>query len=101
MSNEYHFITRWRLDATVEEVDEVLGDALDLSRWWPAVAANHRWAMATGEKSLRLELARRRAATAAERAAVEPPPGPAGSAPWMVAGALVIVTAGLVYLASR
>lgn len=42
----------------------------------PVFAANHRWAMARGEESLRLELRRRRARTDAERAAVPPPPGP-------------------------
>ena len=42
----------------------------------PAFAANHRWAMARGEESLRLELRRRRAATDAQRDAVPPPPGP-------------------------
>jgi hypothetical protein len=42
----------------------------------PVFAANHRWAMARGEESLRLELRRRRARTEAERAAVPPPPGP-------------------------
>jgi Polyketide cyclase / dehydrase and lipid transport len=41
----------------------------------PVFAANHRWAMAQGEKSLKLELARRRAGSEAERAAVPPPPG--------------------------
>ena len=33
----------------------------------PIFAANHRWAMACGEESVRLELARRRAASAEER----------------------------------
>ncbi len=42
----------------------------------PIFAANHRWAMARGEESLRLELARRRARTPAERATVPAPPGP-------------------------
>jgi hypothetical protein len=42
----------------------------------PAFAANHRWAMARGEESLRLELRRNRASTAEQRAAVPPPPGP-------------------------
>jgi hypothetical protein len=43
----------------------------------PIFAANHRWAMAQGEKSLRLELARRRAAgeAAATAAAIPAPPG--------------------------
>jgi len=42
----------------------------------PVFAANHRWAMARGEESLRLELLRSRASTAEELAAVPPPPGP-------------------------
>jgi hypothetical protein len=42
----------------------------------PAFAANHRWAMARGEESLKLELRRRRALTDAERARVPAPPGP-------------------------
>lgn len=36
-SNEYHFVTRWRVPGTVEEVADVLGDAEDLARWWPSV----------------------------------------------------------------
>ena len=40
----------------------------------PVFGANHRWAMARGDESLRLELARRRATTDAERAAVPQPP---------------------------
>jgi hypothetical protein len=57
----------------------------------PLFEANHRWAMAQGEASLRLELARRRATTEAARAAVPPPPGPvtyAGVA--LVAGAAAV-----------
>ncbi len=43
----------------------------------PIFAANHRWAMARGEESLRLEIARRRAAgKPAELAAIARPPGP-------------------------
>ncbi len=40
----------------------------------PVFAANHRWAMARGEESLRLELRRRRATTESERRLVPPPP---------------------------
>ena len=36
-ANEYHFITHWRVESTVEEVSDVLGDPLDLTRWWPSV----------------------------------------------------------------
>lgn len=170
-SNDYHFITRWRVRGTPQEVSDILADPLDLPRWWPAVylrvreieagdasgvgrrielftkgwlpytllwqftstgnnypygfeieatgdfvgrgvwtiepdgdwvnltydwriradkpllrslsfllkpifAANHRWAMARGEESLKLELARRRAATPEERAKIAAPPGP-------------------------
>jgi hypothetical protein len=42
----------------------------------PIFAANHGWAMARGEESLRLELARRRARSGEERAQVPPPPQP-------------------------
>src|SRR5262249_22356738 len=43
----------------------------------PMFSANHRWAMAQGEQSLRLELRRRRAKTAEEHASIPNPPGPA------------------------
>jgi hypothetical protein len=36
-SNEYHFITDWRVESTVEEISNVLGNGLDLVRWWPSV----------------------------------------------------------------
>jgi hypothetical protein len=43
----------------------------------PIFGANHHWAMARGEESLRLELARRRAAADPTiLAAIPPPPGP-------------------------
>jgi hypothetical protein len=42
----------------------------------PVFSANHRWAMARGEESLRLELRRRRAASDEERRRVPPPPPP-------------------------
>jgi hypothetical protein len=169
-SNDYSFLTIWRVAGDVEEVTAVLGDGESLPRWWPAVyldvrsvqpgdergvgrvldlytkgwlpytlrwtltitepitnsgfaltadgdlvgtgrwtftqdgpevvityewnvsankpllrrfsrlfkpafAANHKWAMAKGEQSLRLELRRRRATTDQERAAIPPPPG--------------------------
>lgn len=163
-TNEYVFVTRWRVEASVEEVSAILDDAEALPRWWPSVylevrklpdgsvdlytkgwlpytlrwqfrvtdsrkpygfsleasgdlvgrgvwtlrqdgrfadveydwrvradkpllrhgsfvfkplfAANHRWAMARGEESLKLELQRRHARTAAELAAVPAPPPP-------------------------
>lgn len=42
----------------------------------PIFAANHRWTLARGEESLKLELARRRAPNTEEAARIAPPPGP-------------------------
>ncbi|HEX8088110.1 MAG TPA: SRPBCC family protein [Blastocatellia bacterium] len=170
-SNDYRFVTRWRVEGTVNEVADILKDAAALPRWWPSVyldvqvleqgdengvgkivslytkgwlpytltwqfriteshyphgfslealgdftgrgtwaleqdgahvnvtydwkvsadkpllsalsfllkpvfSANHKWAMARGEESLRLELARCRARTPEEFARVPLPPGP-------------------------
>ena len=36
-ANNYHFVTHWRVESTVEEVSDVLGNAVDLTRWWPSV----------------------------------------------------------------
>src|ERR1044071_4061693 len=170
-SNDYHFITHWRVEGTINEVADILKDAESLPRWWPSVyldvkvlepgdsrgigkvvslytkgwlpytlrwefrvtesnyphgfsleawgdfdgrgiwtleqdgevvnvtydwklradkpllrmlsflfkpifSANHHWAMARGEESLKLELARRHARTPEEAARIPLPPGP-------------------------
>jgi Polyketide cyclase / dehydrase and lipid transport len=67
----------------------------------PVFAANHRWAMSRGLESLRLELKRRRAGTAAARARVAAPPRPARSGAVFVAVAAASVLAGLVYRRAR
>lgn len=36
-SNDYHFITNWRVKSTREAIIEVFSDPLDLVRWWPSV----------------------------------------------------------------
>src|ERR1044071_10446071 len=36
-SNEYHFITHWRVRGTVDEVMQIISDAPALARWWPSV----------------------------------------------------------------
>ena len=195
-SNEYQFLSRWRVEATCGEVADVLGDPLALVRWWPAVylaveelappradgtgrrvrlhttgwlpytlwwefevtksryphgitlvatgdfdgrgiwsfvqdgqfvdisydwrisaekpllrrlsavlkplfESNHRWAMAQGEESLRLELARRRATSDALRRAIPPPPGPITYAGVALIGAGVAAGAGAFYLLRR
>lgn len=34
---EYHFITRWRFQATPEELFSILSQPLEYPRWWPSV----------------------------------------------------------------
>jgi len=69
----------------------------------PIFEANHRWAMARGEESLRLELLRRRATSDAVRAGVASPPGPvtyAGVA--VIAGVVAVgVAVGFLIVRSR
>src|SRR5258708_2737497 len=36
-ANEYHFVTNWRVESTLEEVFDVLDKPTDLVRWWPSV----------------------------------------------------------------
>jgi hypothetical protein len=36
-ANGYHFVTHWRVHASVEQTRSVLGNAADLPRWWPTV----------------------------------------------------------------
>ena len=36
-SSDYHFVTRWRVESTVDEVYDVLSEPTDLVRWWPSV----------------------------------------------------------------
>jgi hypothetical protein len=196
MSNEYVFLTRWRVAGTCGEVADVLDDPTALARWWPSVylrieelrapdpgglgrrvrlhtkgwlpytlrwnsevvesrypygftlvatgdfdgrgvwtfeqdgpfvnvtydwrlraekpllknlsfllkplfEANHRWAMAQGEESLALELARRRATSEAARAKVPPPPGPITYAGVALVGGALAIGATLAYLMLR
>lgn len=69
----------------------------------PVFGANHRWAMDQGEESLRLELARRHAATPEERAGIPSPPGPTPAVTPRVVATLgvVIVGAGVLYRLRR
>jgi len=196
MSNQYEFLTRWRVEGTCGEVADILGDPLELPRGWPSVylhvaelrpadanglgrrvrlhtkgwlpytltwefeivesryphgstlvasgdfdgrgvwtfeqngafvdatydwrlsaekpllrnlsfllkpifEANHRWAMARGEESLKLELARRRATSDSARAAIPAPPGPVTYAGAAIIGGAVVIGAGLGYLMLR
>lgn len=37
MTNQYYFITRWRVRATAEEVFAIISEPLEYPRWWPSV----------------------------------------------------------------
>jgi hypothetical protein len=37
MLNDYYFVTRWRVPAAAEEVYDIMHDAAQYPRWWPAV----------------------------------------------------------------
>jgi hypothetical protein len=67
----------------------------------PLFEFNHRWAMAQGEKSLALELRRRRAVSDRERADVPMPPQPVSYAGVAVLAAVGAAGAGLAYLLVR
>ncbi len=67
----------------------------------PLFEANHRWAMAQGEASLKLELARRRATSEADRAQIPAPPGPVTYAAVVLVGGAAFVLGTLAYLLVR
>ena len=37
MTIDYHFVTEWRVEATLDEVKAILGDGPSLPQWWPSV----------------------------------------------------------------
>jgi hypothetical protein len=67
----------------------------------PLFAWNHRWAMQRAEEGIRLELARRRATTPAERDAVPLPPLPATKAPAPLIGGVIVVVGLFIFLRRR
>ena len=36
-TNDYHFVTTWRIPASPDEISAVLSDAAGLASWWPSV----------------------------------------------------------------
>ena len=36
-ANHYHFVTHWRVRASLQEVSLIIGNPVDLPRWWPSV----------------------------------------------------------------
>jgi hypothetical protein len=67
----------------------------------PLFEANHRWAMARGEESLRLELLRRRAMSRPDREAIPLPPGPITYSGLLLVAGAAAIGAGLTYLIVR
>lgn len=67
----------------------------------PVFEANHRWAMAQGEESLKLELARRRAVNLEAARAIPPPPGPITYAGVAVLGGATFLGAGALWVVTR
>lgn len=68
----------------------------------PVFALNHRWAMAQGETSLKLELQRIKARSYEEALQVPPPPGPEPEArAWAVLGSGLLLSLGLLWLGLR
>ncbi|MEP6993393.1 MAG: SRPBCC family protein [Acidobacteriota bacterium] len=67
----------------------------------PLLEFNHRWAMRQGEESLRLELARLRCASPAERAQIAPPPAPTDSSALLLAASGVALGAAALFLTRR
>lgn len=39
-SNDYHFVTHWRVKSTREEITEIFSNSVELVRWWPSVYLN-------------------------------------------------------------
>src|SRR5262245_53306520 len=50
--NDYHFVDRWRVEGTVEEVAAILEDALSLPRWWGSVYFDVRQIEPGGERGI-------------------------------------------------
>lgn len=67
----------------------------------PLLASNHRWAMAQGEESLRLELLRRRASSPEARRTLPPPPGPVTYAAVGILAGAAVIGGGIGYLVLR
>jgi hypothetical protein len=52
VSNDYHFITHWRVQGTVEEVTAIVGDVNALTQWWPSVYLDVRELEAGDEEGI-------------------------------------------------
>lgn len=55
MSSSYHFVSRWRVRATVAEVHDIVSQPLEYPRWWPAVYLEARETSMPGSERRRVE----------------------------------------------
>lgn len=83
-----------------------VGARKPLLRWFsfalkPIFSANHRWAMAQGEKSLALEIRRRRAKREKRLERIPLPPGPAMYSGPLLGAVLALVVVGVLASAAR
>ncbi|MBM4260623.1 MAG: polyketide cyclase [Deltaproteobacteria bacterium] len=51
-SNDYRFVTHWRIEAKIEEVYRIISNAADLPRWWPSVYLDVRELSPGNEKGV-------------------------------------------------
>jgi len=42
MTNTYHFVSRWRVKGSADEVYDIISQPLEYPRWWPSVYLNCR-----------------------------------------------------------
>ena len=51
-TNDYHFMTTWRVKASLLEINNIIGNAPDLARWWPSVYLEVKQLEPGGENGL-------------------------------------------------
>ncbi|HEY4087629.1 MAG TPA: hypothetical protein VGM43_16930 [Bryobacteraceae bacterium] len=55
MPGTYHFVSRWRVRATVPEVLDIIGQPLEYPRWWPSVYLSAREITWAGSPARRVQ----------------------------------------------
>lgn len=56
-TNTYQFITKWRVEATCEEVYDIIQDSETLSKWWPSVYLDVKELAPEGENHIGKQIA--------------------------------------------
>jgi hypothetical protein len=55
MASTYHFVSRWRVRASIAEVHDIISQPLEYPRWWPAVYLDARETTLPGAACRRVE----------------------------------------------